>query len=140
MFEFKNTKEIKIKLKEDQYNQISNIEKINSILKDNEAFGYDIYRNDDLIGFAMLQEFENGCFFLWDYAIDYRFQNKHYGTDALNELIEYLKEKTQVRLITVTYIYGNKVAARLYEKAGFKITDIYNQDNVHEVNMMLKIK
>lgn len=139
MFTFKESKEMKIELNELQYKQISSKDNIKKALLLNNVFGYDIYHNDDLIGFAMLRKYDKGCYFLWDYAIDYRYQNKHYGTDALKELTKYLKIKFNAKEISTTYIYGNEIADYVYKKVGFIITDIVNEDNIHEVNMVMKL-
>ena len=138
MFIFRESKEMKIEVKEDQYKQISSKDNIKNALLLNNVFGYDIYLDDDLIGFAMLKKYDDGCYFLWNYAIDYRFQNKHYGTNALKELIEYLKINFDAKEISTTYIYGNEIAAHVYEKVGFIVTDIVDEDDIHEVNMVLK--
>lgn len=61
MFDFKETKGMNIKLKEDQY-KLSTKEKINKALQMNEVFGYDIFLNDVAIGFAMLKN-DDGCYF-----------------------------------------------------------------------------
>ncbi len=139
MFVFKATKEIKIKLNEEQYKQISSKDNIKQSLLTNKVFGYDIILNESIIGFAMLRQYDDGCFFLWDYAIDYRYQNNHYGTTALIELIEYLKNNFAAKEISVTYIFGNEVAGHVYEKVGFIETDIVDEDDIHEVNMVLKL-
>ena len=49
---------------------------------------FDIYDDEKLIGFAMLREYEKESYFLWNYAIDYRYQNKGYGTKAHIEAIK----------------------------------------------------
>ena len=99
MFEFKKTKMMNITLVEDQYKQISSKEKIYRVLASNEAIGFDIIFNDKIIGFAMLREYDEGCYFLWNYAIDYKYQNKQYGTKALKNLIEYFKANYSLKEI-----------------------------------------
>ena len=140
MFEFKKTKMMNITLVEDQYKQISSKEKIYRVLASNEAIGFDIIFNDKIIGFAMLREYDEGCYFLWNYAIDYKYQNKQYGTKALKNLIEYFKANYSLKEMSTTYVFGNVIAAHVYEKLGFVTTDIVDEDDIHEVNMLLKIK
>ena len=129
-----------ITLVEDQYKQISSKEKIYRVLASNEAIGFDIIFNDKIIGFAMLREYDEGCYFLWNYAIDYKYQNKQYGTKALKNLIEYFKANYSLKEMSTTYVFGNVIAAHVYEKLGFVTTDIVDEDDIHEVNMLLKIK
>lgn len=139
MFEFKNTKKLNISLTEEQYKQISSKEKIHQVLLSNQAIGFDIILDDNVIGFAMLRKYDDGCYFLWGYAIDYKYQNKQYGTRALLELIEYFKVNYSLKEMSTTYIFGNEIAAHVYEKIGFVTTDIVDEDDIHEVNMLLKI-
>ena len=139
MFEFKRAYKMNINLTEDQYKQISSKEKINQALLLNKAIGFDIVLNDEIVGFAMLRKYDECCYFLWDYAIDYKYQNKQYGTRALLDLIEYFKINYALKEMSTTYIFGNKIAAHVYEKVGFATTDIIDEDDVHEVNMLLVI-
>ena len=140
MFESKNTKMMNVDLAEEQYKQISSKERINQALLLNKAIGFDIVLNDKIIGFAMLRKYDEGCYFLWDYAIDYKYQNKQYGTKALLELIEFFKVDYSLKEMSTTYIFGNMIATHVYEKVGFVTTSIVDEDDIHEVNMLLKIK
>ncbi len=87
----------------------------------------------------MIRKYEDGGFFLWDYAIDYKYQNKKYGTNALKSFIKYLKENYSAKAVSTTYIYGNEIAAHVYEKVGFVETDVVDEDDIHEVNMLLLV-
>ena len=140
MFKYVASKEIKIELEDSQYKQISSVYNINNTLSRNKAFAFDILLNKDVIGFAMLRKYDAGCYFLWDYAIDYKYQNKHYGTNALRELIEFLKKKYKAVEISTTYIWGNEIASHVYQNVGFRITDVIDDGDINEVNMMLKIQ
>lgn len=67
----------------------------------------DNYMNHHLIGYAMLRKYEEdinkgSSYFLWNYAIDYKYQNHGYGTNALQELHEFLKENYYAKNITTT--------------------------------------
>lgn len=139
MFTFEKTNEMTINLAKSQYKQISSKEDIKAILSAGKAMGYNIKKDNEVIGFAMLRKYDEGCFFLWDFAIDVKYQNKHYGTNALIELISFLTEKYSAKEISTTYIYGNEIAARLYAKVGFKVTDVVDEEDCHEVNLELKL-
>lgn len=140
MFQFKITKMMNVTLKEDQYKQISSKSNIIKALDLGKAIGFDILKDNDIIGFAMLRKYDEGCYFLWDYAIDYKYQNNQFGTKALLELIEYFKVNYSLKEMSTTYIFGNTIAARVYEKVGFVTTDIVDEDDIHEVNMLLTIR
>lgn len=79
-------------------------------------------------------------FFLWNYAVDYKYQNEHLGTKALKELISYMIANYNMKLMTTTYTVGNNQAKHLYEKIGFIETSVVDEENCHEVNMTYKIK
>lgn len=80
-----------------------------------EAF--DIYRGEELVGFALLRRNEDGSWFLWDYAMgrDYR---AGLGEAALRELIALFQREKGMKKLVTTYIWGNDQAKHLYEKVG----------------------
>ena len=101
---------------------------------------FDIYTDELLIGFAMVKKFDKGAYFLWNYAIDYKFQNKSYGAKALVAFIDYMKDTYHMSKMTTTYICGNEHAKHLYEKVGFVETDVVDEEDCHEVNMIYYCK
>ena len=50
--------------------------------------------------------------------------------------IEYLKTRHGAEEITTTYIWGNDCAKHVYEKVGFTETDVVDEPDCHEVNMV----
>lgn len=48
-----------------------------------------------------------------------------------------MKTQYGMHTMTTTYIWGNAVAARLYESLGFEQTDVVDEPDCHEVNMVL---
>lgn len=133
---------MKIQLTKEQERQLSsrdNIkDEINRSINSKDVVAFDIYDDDVLIGFAMLKKYEKG-YFLWHYAIDYRFQNKGHGNKALVELFDFLKQQGAMEIST-TYLWGNNIAKHVYEKVGFVETEVVNEGSVHEVNMVYKLK
>ena len=136
MVKFVKSKSMKIEVLENQEKFLSNQEKIKNSLNRADVIAFDIFNNQTLIGFVMLKKFDVGCYFLWDFAIDYRYQNKNYGTESLKELIKYMNKKYQMHTMTTTYTYGNNHAKHIYEKIGFIETDIVNDNECHEINMI----
>ncbi|HKM33505.1 MAG TPA: GNAT family N-acetyltransferase [Lachnospiraceae bacterium] len=139
MFEFRKSKGFNIEIAESQKSMLSVLEKIKKVLQDGNVIAFDIYQDNHLIGFAMLRKYEESSYFLWDYAIDYKYQNLGYGSKALQELLGFLKSNYRAKKVTTTYICGNQHAKHIYEKIGFVETDIVDEEDVHEVNMIIKI-
>lgn len=97
-----DSKSIKIKLSEEHWRQISSPEGIIRTVEQENVIGLDLYDSDKLFGFAMLRKYSNTGWFLWDYAIDTNFQNKHYGQLSLQNLIEYMVRKYGATEISTT--------------------------------------
>lgn len=137
-YTFISSNSIKINLSDEDKRQIAPFESINKAIKLDSVIAFDIFYNDDLIGFAMLRKYDNG-YFLWNYAIDAKFQGKGDGINALIELLEYLKSDYCVTEVSTTYLYGNERAKHVYEKVGFIETEVIDEEDVHEVNMVIRL-
>jgi len=61
---------------------------------------------------------------LWKFLIDYRYQNKGYGRQALQLGIEYIRDNYNAKEIYTGVVPGNDVAKGLYESVGFKSTGL----------------
>lgn len=136
---FQPSKEMKISILPEQEDQLCTKETIKEVFaKDDkgECTAFDIFDGDTMVGFAMFCEYPEGCFFLWNYAIDAAYQNKGIGTKALRELLEYMVSNFHVKQFTTTYVWGNEHAKRLYESVGFIETDVVVEENYKEVNMI----
>ena len=134
---FIRSTEMKITLTPDQAKMLSSKEDIITIIRDNPdtVMAFDIFDGDDLIGFVLVHRFEERSYFLWEFAIDINHQNRHKGTTALTEFIDYLKVRHDAKEITTTYIFGNDHAKHIYERVGFVETDVVDEPDCHEVNM-----
>lgn len=129
-----------LELKPEQYRQISSEEKIHTALAQHGCKGFDAYEQDVRVGFALVREYAPGCFFLWDFIIDQNHQNQGKGHAFLKLLLEHLKEAEGAKTVTTTYVAGNEAARKLYGSMGFRQTDIYRDDDIHEVNMKLELE
>ena len=79
---------MKIDLLPEQEAYLSTKDTICQVIRENpdSVFAFDILQDEILMGFALLHRFEPDSFFLWDYAIDWKFQNQGLGTEALKQL------------------------------------------------------
>lgn len=135
VFDFKPSKEMKISVSKEQENNIQSLENIKICCGYDVVIAFDIYCDDELIGFALLEKVTKRTYFLWDYAIDFKYQNKGYGTNALMALAKMIKKEYGVKKLTTTYIWGNDIAKHVYEKVGFVETSVVDEPDCHEVNM-----
>ena len=133
---FQKSNGLRLQLTETNMAQLSAPEKIQRAIDSGAVIAYDIYESEDLIGFAMLRPYEDNRYFLWDFAIDSRYQNQHRGTRALKELLQMMRSTYNAREISVTYLWGNDRARRVYENIGFRQTDVVDELGIHEVNML----
>ena len=131
---FQPSKAMKVSVLPEQEKQLSSKDRIRMACQQENVLAFDIYSEDLLIGFAMLRQFDKGAFFLWEYAIDHKFQNRHYGTTALLALIRFMRETYNMTEMTTTYKQGNEHAKHIYEKVGFTQTDVI--EDYCEVNMV----
>lgn len=138
-FNFVNSSGILIHLTEAQKGQISSYETIQKMIGQSDILAYDIYKKSELVGFAMLRKYSETGYFLWDYAIDLKVQNNGFGTEALICLMDYMKSKFHASELSTTYLWGNEIAKHLYEKVGFVETDVVDEDDIHEVNLIKKL-
>lgn len=90
-----------------------------------------IYLGDEPIGFVLLIDStlkrkrimsEKSFLYLWRFMIDGRYQGKGYGRIALDLIIEYAKNRPNVKEITLHHETGKGNAGEFYKKVGFKHT------------------
>jgi diamine N-acetyltransferase len=140
---FEPSRDMKITLLPEQKDQLCARETIREIFaKDDkgECMAFDIYDAEAMVGFAMFCQYPEGTFFLWNYAIDAAYQHRGLGKQALRELLDYMVARCAVKEFTTTYVWGNDIARRLYETVGFVETDVVEEDDYKEVNMIYRIE
>ncbi len=60
---------------------------------------------------------------IWDFLIYEEYKGKGYGKEALNALDKELKERGQKK-VSLQVFGHNTIAINLYQKSGYKITNI----------------
>ncbi|MBQ6172070.1 MAG: GNAT family N-acetyltransferase [Clostridia bacterium] len=136
------SKEMKINLLPDQEDYLCTKETIREIFAKDEkniCLAFDIYMEDQLVGFAMFCEQMKGIFFLWNFAIDAQYQHKGIGTKALQEVLAYMLSHYHVKVFSTTYSWGNEHAKKLYEIVGFYEVNVVEEDDYKEVNMIYAV-
>jgi RimJ/RimL family protein N-acetyltransferase len=69
---------------------------------------------------------------------DDRDKNRGHGSDALKALTRYLFQKMNVEVCRVETVSRNPRAIRAYEKAGFRKTEVFLENEIEWVRMELK--
>ncbi len=128
---------MKISVLPSQEIYLSSRNELKQALKLANVLGFDIYCGRTLIGFILVRKYLDNAFFLWDYAIDHKYQNSGYGFTALCKFISFMQKGYNMNTMTTTYIYGNGHTKHIYEKIGFIQTDVVDKEDCHEVNMIL---
>lgn len=112
------------------------------------ARGY-IYRNcnarvfgitDDstIVGVALVRDFteEPLNYDLQQFMIDARFQNKGYGTEALRQILEFLKQEARFSGVEVCVNREDTAAIHVYEKVGFVDSGYIDEDLPNCLNLI----
>ncbi len=88
-----------------------------------EAKPYAIYKDEEIIGFMMLDwdEEERECG-IWRFMIANNQQGKGYGRKALEYAVNRIKETGKFDYVSLDYAPGNNVGKHLYESVGFRET------------------
>lgn len=112
------------------------------------ARGY-IYRNcnarvfgiiDDtqMIGVALVRDFtdEPLNYDLQQFMIDRQFQNKGYGTEALRQILNFLKHEDRFNSVEVCVHREDLAAIHVYEKVGFINSGYIDEDLPNCLNLI----
>lgn len=103
----------------------------------NDVFPFAIYDDDLPVGFMMLDEdIENRTIAIWRIMFPVEYQNKGYGTAALRNVIELMRNSGKYDSVTIDYVQGNDIAGHVYRKVGFIETGEIVNDR--EVEMQLE--
>lgn len=91
-----------------------------------------IYHHDIMVGFLMYAlDFEDQEYWIYRLMIDQHYQGQGFGTAALNQLIELIRQDKTHQQIFVGVHYNSEAAIHLYEKAGFKFNgQIFGHEHI----------
>lgn len=79
-----------------------------------------IYADDDPVGFVMLElNPAKDEYWVWRFMIDAQHQGKGYGRNALQLIIEFVRNKTQAKELHLSYVPADGSAGPFYERLGF---------------------
>ena len=115
----------------------SNAVSLAEALFNTEAWYRAIYLADEPVGFVMLYD-ETLCapppeipqIGLWRFMIDARFQRRGVGKAALEQVIEHVRAKRAVSLLTVSYVPGPGCPEPFYLGCGFRHTGTFDEGEI----------
>jgi diamine N-acetyltransferase len=98
-----------------------------------------VYADETPVGFVMLFiDVEKAEYYVWRFMIDVRYQGKGYGKQALQLLINHIRDTYPLAArITLSYVPGNVEAQKLYASAGFVETG-KEEDGEREMELIIR--
>lgn len=133
----RRTNEYKVKVHHHQFDYITPQEKIDEILISNKELIFEYVIDHAQICFIIVKQFAIHSYFLWDFIVDFKYQNQGYGTSILKQLIYCLSKEYNAKIITTTCKKNNTVAIEFFKKNAFAITSF--SEEAEEINLELKI-
>ena len=89
----------------------------------NDVYPFAIYNDDEAVGFMMLDEdLEERYLVIWRIMFPEEHQNKGYGTQAIEKIVQMAKKSGKYDYMIIDYVPENTIAGHVYEKVGFKPT------------------
>ena len=99
----------------------------------NQCQPFGIYAAGKMIGYVMvIYDYDIPEYDIWHMMIDESMQGHGYGSEALDQVLEYIKTKpfgTSNR-VAMTCNKRNTAARKLYESRGFSATGIEDEDEI----------
>jgi len=102
-----------------------------------QPFG--IYTGGKMIGYVMvIYDYDVPEYDIWHMMIDESVQGLGYGSDALDQVIGYIKTKPfgDSNRVALTCNKDNPSAIKLYESKGFRATGVEDEDEIEMVFMV----
>lgn len=99
-------------------------------MRDQNARAFAIYNDELIVGVLMVRDIyeEPACYDLDQFLIDYRYQHKGYGGQALKLIIEMLSKEHTFNCIELCVKMKDSVAIKMYKNAGFIDTNYIDPD------------
>ena len=103
-----------------------------------QPFG--IYEGDTMVGYVMvIYDYDIPEYDIWHMMIDESYQNRGYGSAALDRVLDYIKSKPfgSSNRVTLTCNRQNIRALNLYQSKGFTETGAADEDEI-ELSLMMQ--
>ena len=103
-----------------------------------QPFG--IYEDETMVGYVMvIYDYDIPEYDIWHMMIDESYQNRGYGSAALDRVLDYIKSKPfgSSNRVTLTCNRENIRALNLYQSKGFTETGAADEDEI-ELSLMMQ--
>lgn len=102
---------------------------------------YGISNNEKMVGVALVKDMdeEPACYDLQQFMIDWRSQNKGYGTEALRLILSALSEEKKYGRVEVCVNKNDAAALWVYQKVGFEDTGYIDECVPNCYNLMYNL-
>ena len=94
---------------------------------------FGIYAGDRMVGYVMvIYDYDIPEYDIWHMMIDESMQGRGYGSEALDQVLEYIKTKPfgDSDRVALTCNKNNPAAKRLYGRKGFTATGVEYDDEI----------
>lgn len=101
---------------------------------------FGIANEEQIVGVALVRDFldEPVGYDLQQFMIDKRFQGKGYGTEALKQILELLRQEGKYNTVEVCVKKAAIEALRVYEKVGFRDSGYVDEELSDCVNLVYR--
>lgn len=99
----------------------------------NQCTPFAIYKDNVVIGYVMvIYDYDEENYNIWHMMIDEKYQNKGYGTKAVELCLDYIKTQPfgKSNVVILTCNIDNLSAIHIYEKLGFADTGERDDDEM----------
>lgn len=99
----------------------------------NQCTPFAIYKDNVVIGYVMvIYDYDEENYNIWHMMIDEKYQNKGYGTKAVELCLDYIKTQPfgKSNVVILTCKIDNLSAIHIYEKLGFVDTGERDDDEM----------
>ena len=125
----------RLKLAEEQEKYVSN--PIRSLAQAyvyrDQCQPFGIYDEDEMVGYVMvIYDYDIPEYDIWHMMIDASKQGKGYGSEALKQVLDYIRTKPfgDSNRVTLTCNKDNQIALKIYHDAGFVETGAWDEDEI----------
>ena len=109
-----------LQVRDDQHNYVSDSAGILArayAYRNNRSQVFIIYNDDLPVGMGMYYDLDDfNAYNLSQFFIDQRYQGKGFGYEAVNQILQLMREDGKYDKVVLCYIEGDDAAQKLYEK------------------------